>query len=234
MLIKCPKCEAEYKIEDDKVPEGGLKMRCHACGEVFRAYPRDLIEEKKPEKTENVDLSKMFERVSRATNNLFSDSVGIGVPTKVRVIHSTSYKNTINYFLVFLVLALMAGMLYLMRYDIVRLIPNAEKFYNKLHIESIYEGTGLQISNVKIDEIVEDNFSKIKVSGIINNPTSYEMTVLPLKVVVFDQFGNTILDTTHYLPQKRTRPNYKLPFTVVIKNPMPDKKNIQITFADDL
>ena len=235
MLIKCPKCKAEYKIEDDKVPEGGLKMRCHACGEVFRAYPKDLKEEKKPEEdTASVDLSKMFERVSKATNNLFSDASNTMAPTKVRVIHSTSYKNTINYFLMFLVLALMAGMLYLMRYDVVRLVPNAEKIYDKLHIESIYEGTGLQISNVKIDEIVEGNFSKIKVTGIIDNPTRYEMTVLPLKVVVFDEFGNTVLDTTHYLPQKRTRPNYKLPFTVVIKNPMPDKKNIQITFADDL
>ena len=233
MLIKCPKCKAEYKIEDDKVPEGGLKMHCHACGEVFRAYREDLKEEKKPE-DDSVDLSKMFERVSKATNNLFSDAGNTGVPTKVRVIHSTSYKNTVNYFLVLLVFALIAGMLYLMRYDVVRLVPNAEKIYNKLHIESIYEGTGLQISNVKIDEIVEGNFSKIKVSGIIDNPTRYEMTVLPLKIVVFDAFGHTILDTTHYLPQKRTRPNYRLPFTVVIKNPMPDKKNIQITFADDL
>ena len=95
MLIKCPKCKAEYKIEDDKVPEGGLKMHCHACGEVFRAYREDLKEEKKPE-DDSVDLSKMFERVSKATNNLFSDAGNTGVPTKVRVIHSTSYKNTIS------------------------------------------------------------------------------------------------------------------------------------------
>lgn len=235
MLIKCPKCHAEYKIENTTVSENGLKMRCHACGEVFKAYRKDLKEEKKPEKNEeNVDLSKMFERVSKATNNLFSDSAGIGAPAKVRVIHSTSYKNTINYFLVFFVLFLMLGMLYLMRYDVVRLIPNAEKIYDKFGVESIYDGTGLQVSNVKIDETVINNMAKIKVSGIIANPTPYEMKVLPLKVVVFDEFGNTLLDTTHYLPQTRTRPNYKLPFTVIINNPMPEKKNIQITFADDL
>lgn len=234
MLIKCPKCGAEYKLEEDVVSDSGLKMRCHACGEVFKAYKRDLRPEKKPEEEQNVDMLKMFERVSKATTNLFSEASGIAAPTKVRVIHSTRYKNTVNYFLVFFVLALMAGMLYLMRYDVVRLVPNAEKIYNKLGIESIYDGTGLQIINIKIDETVVGNMSKIKVSGVIANPTRYEMKVLPLKVVVYDAYGNTLLDTTHYLPQERTRPDYKLPFTVVIGNPTPEKKNIQITFADNL
>lgn len=234
MLIKCPKCAAEYKIEEAVVPDGGLKMRCHACGEVFKAYKKDLIAEQKPEEPEKVDLLKMFERVSKATNNLFSEASGISTPTKVRVIHSTHYKNTINYFLVVFVLALMAGILYLMRYDVVRLVPNAEKIYNKLGIESIYDGTGLQITNIKIDETVVGSMSKIKVSGVIANPSQYEMKVLPLKVVVYDAYGNTLLDTTHYLPQERTRPAYKLPFTVIINNPTPEKKNIQITFADNL
>ena len=121
-----------------------------------------------------------------------------------------------------------------MRYDVVRLVPNAEKFYNKMHIESIYNGTALQITNVKIEEVIVGNLSKIQISGIINNPSLYEMFVLPLKVVVYDAFGNTLLDTTHYLPQERTRPNYKLPFMVMINNPTPEKKNIQITFADNL
>ena len=60
------------------------------------------------------------------------------------------------------------------------------------------------------------------------------MMVLPVKVVVFDENGTKLLDTTHHLPQKRTRPDYKLPFEVIITNPTPNKKNIQITFADNL
>ena len=154
--------------------------------------------------------------------------------SKVRVIHSTLYKYSINYILILLILALMAGILCLLRYDVVRFVPNAEQIYDKLHLNSIYDGLNLQFTNIKTEEIVSHNLSKIKISGIINNPTPYEVFVLPVKVIVFDQFGNKLLDTTHYLPQKRTRPNYKLPFTFLINNPTPEKKNIQITFADNL
>ncbi|MBO4294550.1 MAG: zinc-ribbon domain-containing protein [Alphaproteobacteria bacterium] len=233
MLIKCPKCQATYKIENIKIPENGIKMRCHACSEVFKTYPNDILQEEPLEKSlQDADLTKMFERVSKATSNLFSDQ--LPVSAKVRVVHSTLYKYTINYFLILLVLALMGAVLCLMRYDVVRFVPQAEKLYDKLHMQSIYDGVNLQLLNIKTQEVIINNVSKIKLTGIINNPTPYEMFVLPLKVVVFDQFGNTLLDTTHYLPQQRTRPNYKLPFTIIINNPTPYKKNIQITFADNL
>lgn len=235
MLIKCPKCQATYKIDNIDVPQNGVKMHCHACGEIFKAYPEDVIQENIADApVENIDLSKMFDRVSKATNDLFSDSAQITAQPKVRVVHSTLYKYHISYLLILFVLALMAAILCLLRYDVVRFIPNAEKVYDKLHMQSIHDGVNLQISNIKTEEIVINNLSKIKISGIINNPTIYEMFVLPLKVVIFDQFGNKLLDTTHYLPQQRTRPNYKLPFTLIINNPTPNTKNIQISFADNL
>ncbi|MFC1884125.1 zinc-ribbon domain-containing protein [Thermodesulfobacteriota bacterium] len=50
MKIQCPKCKTSYRINDDKIPETGAKLRCKKCQEVFKVEKgrgeEDLI--KKP------------------------------------------------------------------------------------------------------------------------------------------------------------------------------------------
>ncbi|HCU59267.1 MAG TPA: hypothetical protein DIC64_04730 [Alphaproteobacteria bacterium] len=237
MLIKCPKCQVVYELDDSLVPENGLKMRCNSCGEVFKAYPEDAVDDEQTAAQKKLNIINMFKRFAGEKEDLFTPDTPDVVqnrPPKVRIVHLTHYKNSINYLLILLLLVLMAAFMYFLRYDIVRFVPKAESLYNRLGIESIYDGSQLQFSNIKTEEFVAGSVSKIKVSGVIDNPTVYEMNVLPVKVVVYDQYDNKLLDTTHYLPQTRTRPNYKLPFEVVITNPTPEKKNIHITFADNL
>lgn len=50
MLIKCPQCQTVYRLESEKLPENGLKMRCAKCRCVWRAY-NDAVKEEEKEKT---------------------------------------------------------------------------------------------------------------------------------------------------------------------------------------
>ncbi len=45
MLIRCPKCQVCYRIEERIITEKGKKFRCAKCNEVWMAYPQDLFEE---------------------------------------------------------------------------------------------------------------------------------------------------------------------------------------------
>jgi predicted Zn finger-like uncharacterized protein len=36
MLIKCPNCSREYKIDDSRIPLGGTTAKCHGCGQRFK------------------------------------------------------------------------------------------------------------------------------------------------------------------------------------------------------
>ena len=47
MLIKCPQCQTVYRLESEKLPENGLKMRCAKCRCVWRAYNDAVKEEEK-------------------------------------------------------------------------------------------------------------------------------------------------------------------------------------------
>lgn len=51
MLIKCPQCQTVYRLESEKLPENGLKMRCAKCRCVWRAY-NDAAKEEEKEKEE--------------------------------------------------------------------------------------------------------------------------------------------------------------------------------------
>ena len=50
MLIKCPQCQTVFRLESEKLPESGLKMRCAKCLCVWRAY-NDAVKEEEKEKT---------------------------------------------------------------------------------------------------------------------------------------------------------------------------------------
>lgn len=236
MLIKCPKCQVTYELSDDLVPSNGLKMRCNSCGEVFKAYPEDAIKEPMSEKEKKLNILKMFERFSQTTDEFFNPETPEPpiVPAKVRIVHLTHYKNTVNYLLILLLFLILLILLYLMRFDVVRYVPKLEGLYQKFGIESIYDGSNLQFMNIKTEEFVDQNISKIKITGVIDNPSSYQMKVLPVRVLIYDEDGNKLLEATHSLPQARTFPNYKLPFEIIVVNPTPKQKNIHITFADNL
>ncbi len=44
MLINCPKCQTTYNIDASAVPEGGRKLHCTNCDEIFWCNPEDLEE----------------------------------------------------------------------------------------------------------------------------------------------------------------------------------------------
>ncbi len=229
MLIKCPKCNVVYKIDAQIFKEGGVKMHCQSCDETFRAYKKDMIDEQSYSSKES---KQVFAKMSEKTAPFFEEP---HLPeTKIRVMHHTRYKHSVNYLLMLLIFVLIASLLYMMRFDVVRFAPKAESMYKKLGIESVYNGKYLDFTHMETSEFVDHNVSKIKISGILKNTSVYEVIVPPVKIVFFDTKGRTILDTTHYLPFKRLGAYYQVPFEAVLTNPTPNQKNIHITFAKDL
>ncbi|MBO4285376.1 MAG: zinc-ribbon domain-containing protein [Alphaproteobacteria bacterium] len=227
MLIKCPKCQTVYTLNDDVVSKDGLKMRCSKCREVFKVYPEDAFKEPEP-KQKDVSYAKIFEPFSKTTEEMFRPNL----PQKVRVVRLTRYKNTINYLLLLALLALVFALLYLTRFDIVRYVPKAEALYQKFGIEALKDGFTLDFENVVSQEFVADSVSHIKITGIIKNGSKYVMRVPPVQIVVYNAQGKELMRMVHILAQKKINPEYKIPFEIVFPNPTPEQKNINVSFND--
>ncbi len=39
MIVKCEACGTRYRLDDERVKPGGVKVRCSRCGHVFTLYP---------------------------------------------------------------------------------------------------------------------------------------------------------------------------------------------------
>lgn len=231
MLIKCPKCRSVYDLADDLIQPEGLKMRCCECGEIWTAHPEDAL--KKRKSAQNKDLSKIFERVSKQTETLFEENGG-NTTEKIRIVNVTRYKHTVNLILLLIALISIAAILYYMRYEIVRLVPQAEQIYDKMYISSVPYGKNLEFKNISTKEFTENNIAKISISGTIANVGKYTSAVPPIRVDIYDKAGNLLLNTNHYLPLPRLEPGYKLLLNIVVTNPTPYAKSIYLNFADNL
>lgn len=43
MDVGCPKCQTEYELDDTRVPEDGVTVKCTTCGHVFRVKKKSLV-----------------------------------------------------------------------------------------------------------------------------------------------------------------------------------------------
>ena len=43
MDVGCPKCQTEYELDDARVTEDGVTVKCTTCGHVFRVKKKQLV-----------------------------------------------------------------------------------------------------------------------------------------------------------------------------------------------
>jgi len=60
MIIECEKCKSKFDLDESILKEGGSKVRCSICENVFKAYPSGPtpIEESAPDQEVNEDLEE--------------------------------------------------------------------------------------------------------------------------------------------------------------------------------
>ncbi len=61
MIITCDKCSTSFNLDDSLVNEGGSKVRCSVCKEIFTAYPLPLEVDIEPEQSSDLDLKSGIE-----------------------------------------------------------------------------------------------------------------------------------------------------------------------------
>jgi len=82
MKIVCPHCNTNYQIDDSRVPEKGLPVKCSVCGNKFRVFREQENEEKpEPPKEEEVqennnassDMDSLFDSMPANNNKAAND-----------------------------------------------------------------------------------------------------------------------------------------------------------------
>ena len=80
MKIVCPHCSTNYQIDDSKIPEKGLPVKCSVCGNKFRVFREQKEEAPEPPKEEEIqenknssDMDSLFDSMPSNNNKAADD-----------------------------------------------------------------------------------------------------------------------------------------------------------------
>ena len=194
-------------------------MRCSKCSEEFFCHRSDALVE------QFMDLEKIvpeYIKSGKKTNTVKNDDL-------LNNIRHTEHINIILSAILSLIFLLL---LLFLRYDIVRFMPFMEKAYSFIGIESIYKGRGLEFVNIQRHEYVEDNVSKMQITGEIYNTGKYEVIVSNINLQIVDRKGEIVLFEEHEIELNRLEPDSTLSFKIITMNPTPFAKSVYLTFSE--
>lgn len=266
MLISCPNCTAVYDITTDKIPEQGRRFKCIECGNVWTVMPQDIknIEPENKVKTQRIlpsgeevvqkDIQEMFKRLSRDTDDLFTDaekyttkitenSAYTKQPQRAsdRATNDTEIlKRKLKVFfspfmlngaLLLLIIFLTSYIGYHNRYEVVRLFPMAENFYDNLKIGSIYTGRDIIFDHLNIKPLVRGRKNFVEVSGRLLNQGKYKVKVPSVKAVMYNAAGKILAQEIKDLPLPNLMPQTSSIFFFVLENSTTEAKVVELSLV---
>ena len=216
MLISCPKCKSVYEISSDVIPAEGRHFSCAECNEVFFCKPEDAMIE------QFMDMENVVPEYTKkqAYEVLNKQEKTIRKSIKLNVILSICLAFFVLLTLVFL------------RFEMTRYLPFMEKIYSSFGLESIYRGRHLEFLNINRREYVENNVSKIEITGEIYNTEKYTVLVPNINLQIVDKNGKIVLSENHPIDLNRLDGGNTLSFKIITVNPTPYAKSVYLTFSE--
>ncbi len=156
MIITCPSCLKRYSVEDNLIGDEGRQVQCVSCNNIWVFSPSRVVQESH---TSKVNVKK-------------NDN-------------SRKSKSGLYWFLLLSVIALCGSGLYLMKKQVLEVLPQSKVLYDFFHSPKINSLCTLKIQdlNYSINKI-SGGKQKITLSGIIVNYGKVVQRVRPLKVTI--------------------------------------------------
>jgi predicted Zn finger-like uncharacterized protein len=97
MIVECPKCKQNYKVNEKLIPVGGASVRCPSCSNIFTIYqePLDIPLEPVSEEISSSPLDKLGTQEQEITTEELSEPIEETVVTETPSTHSTGIETTI-------------------------------------------------------------------------------------------------------------------------------------------
>ncbi|MGB0934463.1 MAG: zinc-ribbon domain-containing protein [Alphaproteobacteria bacterium] len=204
MIVTCDKCQKRYLIKDEAIGAEGRKVRCVACGNVWRQSPDDMVSKGAPVKPV---------RRKRAH---------IATPKKKKFAWG---------WIIFLLVLLgsIAGFIY-GKGAVIKMIPGMASVYDSIGMSLAPSHAGLVIDAPSHQHINKDGKTYVVISGEIVNTTEEVKIIPPIQLQLRGPCKSgektdpaCLLDSwTHEFSEKRVLPGERAAFET---EPHPTPKN---------
>lgn len=236
MILTCPACATSYFIPDDAMGPNGRKVRCQACGEVWRATseePLELTLAPEPRVVSSVEPETPTAASEPETESL-AETPAPELPKafRARAEQQRRLRRAAAHGIVWAGLAaVFIGLLvsaFLFRVEIVKLLPRAASAYALAGIDVNTVGLDFEALSAKPAPNLP---GMVVVSGALRNVRDTEITAPPVRVALLDDHGAEVgfkivrIDAAPVLPGKVQG------FAALIPDPSGHAAGINVDFA---
>lgn len=194
MILTCPACATSYFTPEEAIGPMGRKVRCQACGEVWKAVseePLELSRSGEPGFTPRPDPAPPPVAGGESSENL-AETPAPELPRAFRAraeqqrrlrraaTHGAAWAGLAGVFVAIL------GTAWIFRVDVVDLYPRAASVYAA--VGARVNPTGLEFEAVGARAMTDDP-SLVLVSGALRNVRDREIVAPPVRVALLDAHG---------------------------------------------
>ena len=252
MDIACPQCAAVYELDDSTVGPTGRKVRCAACGEVWRAMPAAQIEQEPGAETAAAAETAVTIAADGEAAATDAPPEAVGEPPAetaasepeppkpmrgARLIKSggdsgkkaSAWRKIADWRVMSVaVTALMLGAGLHQREAVVRLLPQTAKLYASVGFPVNLRG--IEIRNVKSRLVVDNDEPVLVVDGDLVNVADRRVDVPRLHFALLAPDGRQIYVWSAQADRANLQPGETLNFRRRLAAPPAEAKNVSVRF----
>lgn len=238
MILTCPACATSYFTPDEAIGPDGRRVRCQACGEVWRAAldePLELTAAKPAGARPQAGLPSEPGPEAAAEPESLAETPAPELPRAYRAraeqqrrLRRAAAHGVVWAGLAGVFAALMAAG-WLFRVDVVDRFPRAAAAYAMVGVP--VNPTGLEFEAVRARASANDP-GLVMVSGALRNVREREVVAPPVRVALLDAQGREIAHRVLRLDAPPVLPGQVQGFAVLIPDPGARAQGVGVDFAD--
>lgn len=215
---------AAEELPEETTPKDAAEVSDNAAGEEEAAEDED------------VDLEKIFERLSEHTAHLLDEEKHLPFYEKfwlqVKNILGFHFKIKWHYIAAFAAVFVLIS-LFNNRYQVVRSAPFLNAVYKVFGIEAKIPGEGLEFQNINWEYFDNDEEGRrLQIKGFIYNKTDKSIEVPVVHIEILDKDTVLLQSQNREIEQSTAEPQTRIPLDLEIKNPAPTAKYVYLTFIN--
>ena len=247
MVIDCPDCGSQFRLDPELLEPKGRKLRCSECQAVWFQDPvHGPVEDKPAEEESEAEIEPGRDRPPLDSAPPLDDFIEPEeLETRKRKKPKSAAKGkagrragkrdgaVLAWVLLLLVVGGTGAGLWYGRKEIVALYPKAIKLYDLAGIPVFPVGEGLDLVNMKMErDRSENGKSLIVISGQIQNITDLAVVIPKLQASLLDHEGFALTRKTLQMEPAHLEPGQLQNFIISLTS-TEDASNVNIIFVSD-
>ncbi|MGE0255279.1 MAG: DUF3426 domain-containing protein [Alphaproteobacteria bacterium] len=245
VILSCPSCDTRFNVPDGALGTGGREVRCSRCGHRWHALPPPAAAMAPPPAMSPPPPARRERPVeappARDAEAASQPPLPQGIVSRPRTVaparqpvpETSPARLRLAVLALVAALALLGGVLWFLRAELVTAWPPAGRVYAAIGIEvgPPAPGEGLTVRNTTFLRETVDGVVNLAIRGEVANVDSDPRDVPPVVAVLIDKAGKELQRVTFSIDAARLDPGEAAAFVTRIANPHREAAQVNFTFA---